>query len=284
MKLLPDDLKLNPTLSEEFDYEKVYKECFVDVTKALKPPPIALGIGYHSYGSQSYLNSTFTYGEISAIIAPQKSKKTFFRRALIASYIGGNANEYFPSLISCRKDDKYVLDFDTEQDNYYAQRSFKGVMDMVGSHYPNYLPFGLKRLTDDQRVEFIDCVVNDPRYKGKIGWISIDGVADLCWNTNDMEKSKVVAQKIQAWGEGCHVCTVIHKTFDKDKGTGHLGTIIQNKAETTVFLKIVDMDVYNSPVEVRQRDARGASFETFYFDLNLNTVTPKECKNEWPEL
>ena len=152
---------------------------------------------------------------------------------------------------------------------------------MVGSNYTNYLPFGLKGLTDDERVLFIDSVINDPRYKGKIGLVCIDGIADLCTNTNDIEKSKVVAQKIMIWNEGCHIIAVIHKTFDKDRATGHLGSFIQKKAETTIFLKITDPEVKNSPVEVKQFDSRGAPFDTFYFDLDLNTVTPKECEYKW---
>ncbi len=173
-----------------------------------------------------------------------------------------------------------ILDFDTEQGTYYAQRSFRGVIDMVGATYENYLPFGLKGLTDDERVLFIDAVINDPRYKGKIGLICIDGIADLCTNTNDIEKSKEVSQKIMQWNEGCHIIAVIHKTFDKDRATGHLGSFIQKKAETTIFLKIMDKEVKNSPVEVKQYDSRGAPFDTFYFDLDLNTVTPKECEND----
>lgn len=277
MSLLPD-IKLNDT--PVFDYAKAYKECFVDLDTPVARPKIVLGIGYHNYKGDNYLNPTFTVDEMSAIIAPQKSKKTFFKRALTASYIGGKAENYFPSIVSKRSGDPFILDFDTEQGKYYAQRAFRGVEEMVGSRYKNYLPFGLKKLTDDERVLFIDAVVNDPRYKGNIGLICIDGIADLCLNTNDIEKSKAVAQKIMQWNEGCHICTVIHKTFDKDRGTGHLGSFIQKKAETTIFLNVTDPEVKNSPVEVRQKDSRGAPFDTFYFDLDENTVIPKECKNE----
>ena len=127
-KLKLEDFNNNES---EFDFDKAYKECFVDVNKEIQAPPIALGIGYHDYKDKSYLNATFTYGEMSAIVAPQKSKKSFFKRAVAASYIGGNANEYFPDIISCREGNKYVLDFDTEQGEYYAQRSFKGVCEML---------------------------------------------------------------------------------------------------------------------------------------------------------
>ena len=277
MKLDISNIKLNESQEQEFDYKATFNKCFVDINKPLERPPIVLGIGYHDYKGVSYLNPTFTKGELSAIIAPQKSKKTFFKRSLIASYIGGSTNHYFPNITTKIEGEPYILDFDTEQGGYYAQRSFKGVSEMVGTQYKNYLPFSLKALTDDERVQFIDAVVNDPKYKGKIGWISIDGIADLCLNTNDIEKSKEIAQKIMTWNEGCHVQVVIHKTFDKDKATGHLGSFLQKKAETTIFLKDTDRETKNSPIEVKQYDSRGAPFDKFYFDLDLNTVIPKEC-------
>lgn len=264
---------------EDFNYDKTYNDCVVDLSEEIPFPPTAMGIGYHSYKGKEYLNPTFTYGEMSAIIAPQKSKKTFFKSSLAASYIGGQASNYFSNIISCREGDKYVLDFDTEQGKYYAQRAFRRVSEMVGHSYNNYLAFGIKNLIDTDRVKFIDGVVNDKRYKGKIGMIFIDGVADLCMNTNDIERSKEVAEKIMSWNNGTHVCCVIHKTFDKDKATGHLGTYIQKKSETTIFLRTVDKDNKNSPIEVKQFDSRGAPFENFYFDLDLETVLPKECKN-----
>lgn len=280
MSLIPK-ISLEKNTKEDFNYSKIYNECIVDLAEVIEQPPTALGIGYHSYKGKQYLNPTFTYGEMSAIIAPQKSKKTFFKSAVASSYIGGQSSHHFPSLVSCRDSERFVLDFDTEQGKYYAQRAFRRVSEMVGSNYKNYLAFGIKRLTDDERVKFITHVVNDPRYKGKIGMIFIDGVADLCSNTNDIEKSKGVAQKIMEWNEGCHVCCVIHKTFDKDKATGHLGSFVQKKAETTIFLRTVDKDNSNSPIEVKQFDSRGAPFEPFHFDLDLETVIPKECKNEW---
>jgi len=278
MSIIPK-ITLSQDSTEGFDYNKTFKNCFIDLNKELSPPPIVLGIGYNDYKGKSHLNPTFTKGEMSAIIAPQKSKKTMFKTALAAGYIGGQTNNYFPSLVSCRKEDLYVFDFDTEQGEYYAQRSFRRVEEMVGSRYERYMAFGLKKLTDEERVLFISAVLNDPRFKGQIGMVFIDGVADLCSNTNDIEKSKIVAQQIMNWNEDCHICCVIHKTFDKDRGTGHLGSFVQKKAETTIFLQTLDRDEKNSPIEVKQYDYRGSPFETFYFDLDLETVIPKECYN-----
>ena len=270
-KLTLADINQEP----EFDYDKMYRECFVDINKTVEHPPTALGIGYHDYKGKTYLNSTFTYGEMSAIIAPKKSKKSFFKRALAACYIGGDAQNYFPSIVTTRNEDKYVLDFDTEQGPFYTSRSFRGVIEMVNQPYSNYLPFGMKGKTDDEMLQFIDITVS--RFKDKIGIVFIDGIADLCFNTNDIEKSKKVMHKIIGWTDyGIHICNVIHKTFEKDKATGHLGTLIQNKSETTIFLNATDKEDFRSPVEVKQRDSRGIPFEKFYFDINEDGI-PKEC-------
>lgn len=263
--------------SEAFDFDKAYNDCFVDVSVIVERPPIALGIGEHEYKGNYYLNPTFTYGEISAIVAPQKSKKSFFKRAIAASYIGGKSSNYFPNIISKRGNiDRYVLDFDTEQGKYYAQRSFVGVCEMVGHNYKNYLPFGIKKLSDKEMLLFIDGVIQ--KYKGKIGMVFIDGIADLCGNPNDINQSNAVINKLKEWNEyGIHICCVIHKTFEKDKAFGHLGTYIQKKCETSIFLNITDAELKNSPVKVYQKDSRGAPFDDFYFNLDLTNLIPREC-------
>ena len=277
MKPLKFDEIINK--DEGFDFDKAYKECFVDINTPVERPPVALGIGNHTYKDNTYLNPTFTYGELSAIVAPQKSKKSFFKRTLAACYIGGQAQSYFPNIISTRTDDRYVLDFDTEQGQYYAQRSFVGVCEMVGTHYKNYLPFGIKKLSDTEMLMFIDGVIE--KYKEKIGMVFIDGIADLCSNPNDINQSNAVINKLKKWTEyGIHICCVIHKTFEKDKAFGHLGTYVQKKCETSIFLSITDASIQNSPVKVYQKDSRGAPFDDFYFDLDLNTLTPKQCEEQ----
>lgn len=72
--------------------------------------------------------------------------------------------------------------------------------------------------------------------------------------------------------EDSHLCGVIHKTTQLDKARGHLGTVEQEKAETTIFMSSTDRTVKNAPIEVRQEDSRGSPF-----DLDLDTLLPREC-------
>lgn len=263
---------------ESFDFWDMFHKTKFDPDKPTPRPPIAMGIGYHTFKGHDYLNPTFTYGEMSTIIAPEKSKKTMFKTALNASFIGGSSKAFFPSLQTTREGKKLVVDIDTEQGDYYAEMSFRRVHEMVGHAYPGYMAFGLKKYTDDERVMFIDKLVE--MYKGEIGWMSIDGIADLCENTNDIEKSKRVAKKMMEWNAtGLHLCGILHKTFDKERGTGHLGSFVAKKSETVIFLRTTDPSQKNSPVEVIQKSSRGAPFDNFYFDLDEDTVIPKECEN-----
>ena len=111
--------------------------------------------------------------------------------------------------------------------------------------------------------------------------VFIDGVADLCFNPNDITQSNAVINKLKEWTSfGIHICCVIHKTFDKDKAFGHLGTYVQKKCETSIFLSVTDAETKNSPVKVTQKDSRGAPFDDFYFDLDLQTLIPKQCEEQ----
>lgn len=271
----------NPEKEPSLDYKKIYKRCLIDLSEELSSPPTALGIGYHDYRGTNYLNNTFSYGEFSAIVAASKSKKTFFKSSLIAAYIGGQTVDYFSNMVSRREGEPFIIDIDTEQGEYYAQRAFRRVADMVGETYNNYLPFGLEELDSKEIVSFIESLLNDPQHKGKIKWMSIDGVADLVDNPNDIGESVAVMKRLKLWRKQnqMHINTVIHKTSTSDKATGHLGSYIQKKAETVILLKdtIEDHNVRNSPIQVDQLYSRGAPFDPFFFRLDNKTL-PYECE------
>lgn len=261
-----EDFKGNDT-EVEFNYEKVYAECFVDLDVVIDRPPCALSIGTYGDGQDIAVH---TYGEFSATVAPSKTKKSYYKSALIASYIGGNANNYFPNIKSHRDQDYYIVDIDTEQGKFYAQTVFRRVATMVGNAYNNYLPFAMRSKTPKERVMFVDALMNDPRYKGKIKFVSIDGIADLIENTNDIVMSAEVSQKVLEWTDiyGVHLHTVIHKLRGVNKPTGHLGSYILKKAETVVFLEHSDEEDVNSDIIVKHKYSRGISFEDFYFNVD----------------
>jgi len=80
MNLDFDQLKTS-SIESEIDFYKLEKSCFVDLSEEIKHPEILLSIGTHEYKGTHYPTPILTSGELSAIIATSKSKKTFLKSA-----------------------------------------------------------------------------------------------------------------------------------------------------------------------------------------------------------
>ena len=269
-KLNIEDFNNAEPEQKKFDYKKIFDDCFVNLDLIIERPPTAISIGKYKYNNNIYDNSVYTFGEFSATVAPSKTKKSFYKSALIASFIGGNAKDYFPNIKTHRDNECYIVDIDTEQGKFYAQTVFRRVQLMTGIKYINYLPFAMRSKSPEERVMFVDALLEDEKYKGKIKFISIDGIADLVENTNDIIMSANIAQKVMTWTDdyNAHIHTIIHKLIGVNKPTGHLGSYILKKAETVVFLEKEDEQNNNSNIIVKHKYSRGRSFNDFAFNVN----------------
>lgn len=275
--------KTTPELSV-FDFEKIFNECLVDLDVIIDAPPIALSIGQYEFNGKFYDNHVYTLGEFSATVAPSKTKKSFFKSALISAFIGGQSTVYFPNIKTHRKsNDDIIIDIDTEQGKFYAQRVFRRVQLMTGVRYPNYFPFAMRSKTPEERVEFVDRLLQDPRFKNKVKFISIDGIADLVENTNDIVMSSAIASKVLKWTDeqGIHLHTVIHKLQNAEKPTGHLGSYILKKAESVVFLEQDEED--KEVINVTHSYARGMKFDDFSFSVNKQGLPYEVEKSFMPK-
>tara|TARA_R110000824_G_scaffold235212_2_gene423924 strand:+ start:127 stop:954 length:828 start_codon:yes stop_codon:yes gene_type:complete len=223
----------------EFDYSKMLSDSFVDVTEKIQQPPIALSIGTHQYKGKTFNNAFGTYGNFSVVAGASKARKSFFKSLAVASYIGGNSTYYAPDLKTHRATDKYVLDFDTEQSEYHSQRCFKRVTEMVGSNWENYKPFSLRKYTHKERLQFVEWCLMESDFKDNIGLVSIDGLADLVADVNDLTACNNLVQKLLTWTDVsmCHLMGVIHTNFGSSKPTGHLGSSLMKKAESVCMLE-----------------------------------------------
>lgn len=278
------DINFDEILSENdpnsdlgFDIKSLEAECYVDLSEEITPPETLLSIGEHTYMGKTYPTSICTAGESSAIIAESKKKKSYIKSALIACFIGGNTNQYFPNIKSHRTEDFTILDFDTEQGKYYAQRTFRRVGYMVGNNYPYYKCYITRHLTSIQRLKLIDyCLENQKTlYDKPIKLVSIDGIADLVENTNDLVMSKEASDYVNKWTyeHNIHILTVIHKSGQTGKPLGHLGTFILKKSETVLELNQNE----DGSINVSNPYSRGYRAEDFDFDVNIDGL-PYEVK------
>ena len=264
-----EDIEISPF--DDLWFAREYERAYIPLDKPLPPPETLISIGEHQFKGNCYPTTVMTAGSFSVIAAPSKSKKTLFKTQLCATYIGGNASYRFPNIHSHRREDYYILDFDTEQSEYYAQRTFKSVADIVGTIYPQYLTFKICHLSAEERVAFIEKVLE--RFKGKVKLVFIDGIADLMNDVNNLEWSNQIVHKLIKWADDykIHICTIIHVAYGVTKATGHLGSAVTKKAETVFLLKVDDND--KNIVEVLPQYTRGYPFDSFKFIVDSNDFT-----------
>jgi hypothetical protein len=236
-----EEIKINEQqliFPEAVDFKSMFKEALVDPAEEIKPQPIALSIGYTDYRGTNYPTPFGSYGDFSCIVGASKSKKTFFKSMIEASYIGGQSNLFCPSIKGHDSKDKFVISFDTEQSTFHTQRVQRRVLEMVGSSYDMYKTFSLRQFAPKERFEFIDWVVFESEFKDNIGLMSIDGFVDLVTDFNSLEQATGLTEKLLQWtAKGMMHCTgILHKNFGTSKPVGHVGSSVLKKAETVVFI------------------------------------------------
>lgn len=221
------------------NYQNIYKQAFIDVTKTIEYPPVAISIGTHTTRGKSYPIPFGTYGNFSCIQGASKSKKTFLKSLLLASFIGGQTTNYTKRIKSHRDSEVFIIDCDTEQSTYHAQNAFKRVMRLVGvDSYEYYKPFALRPYEPKERLQFLDWLFYESELKDNIGLVSIDGLADLLNDFNDIKESQNVIQKVMKWtyDKQFHLTTILHSNFGTNKAVGHVGSFMLKKAETVCLV------------------------------------------------
>ena len=273
MKLDIEQIRKNLNGAEDINYSELQKTSFVDVTARIERQPIALSFGTYDFKGNAYSIPFGSYGDFSCIVGASKSMKTFLKSAMIACYIGGQAQNYFPDMLGHETEGKYILDFDTEQSLFHTQRVSKRICEMVGSNSEYYKPYTLRANEAKHRLQFIEWMIMESEFKNKIGLVSIDGSADLLDNVNDLDVSNQVVQKLMTWTKesNCHLITILHRNHGSMKPTGHLGSAILKKAETVAF---VEKD--GNDVKVTPEYTRNYPFEEFTFRLNKNFLPVQE--------
>jgi hypothetical protein len=253
-------------MEEVIDFRKMERDAFVDLRKDVKPPPIALSMGEYTMGQQQYEIPFATYGNFSCLIGQSKSMKTFFKSALVAAYIGGKANNYFPNMKGHDTAGKFVIDIDTEQSLWHTQHVARRTTQMVGAIPDFYKPYSTRRWDAKTRFQFLEWICMESDFKDNLGLVIVDGAADITDSVNDLDTANKIVQGMLTWTElrKCHLSTVLHMNWGSDKATGHLGSAIMKKSETVAGVQKDDFNV----VTVTPNYCRNRSFDKFQFRLN----------------
>ena len=209
------------------DYENIWKKSLIHVTDEFALPPVVLQAGEAIIG---------TLGNFSVSTGKAKAKKTFNVSAIVAAaLVNGQVLEYKASFPESKRT---ILYFDTEQSPYHCQLVMQRILRLAGlpiDREPEYLRFShLRAIADpNERREIIRyAIYNTPN----LGLVVIDGIRDLMFDINNStEATKLVGDLMQWTSEqNIHIQTVLHLNKGDDNARGHIGTELNNKAETVL--------------------------------------------------
>ena len=235
-------------------------ESEIDFSEELAPPPVCLEV---VQGSTSAIIGT--RGNFSLVIGKAKSRKTFFITIALAAAINSD-----PVLGIFRgslpADKSNVLYFDTEQGKYHVQKAARRVLRLSGNHTPdNFRAYGLRKYNPQERLQIIDTAINNVQ---GVGLVVIDGVRDLVSSINDEELATMLASKLLKWTEEkeLHIVCVLHQNKGDNNARGHLGTELQNKAETVLS---ITKDKESGDMSIVEAEyCREREFEPFAFEID----------------
>ena len=214
-------------------------------------------------------------GNISAICGEAKSKKTFLASALVASAMAIPLDR-INNFKNVDKDmNLNVLWIDTEQGERHVRRVVDRISEMTGAKMgglvsePRLMTLSLRELDPMDRYVIMTEAIK--RYPFDL--IVIDGIADLQRNTNDLEQSDALVGALMtiSTNTNTHILCVLHTNPGSDKARGHLGSSLQRKAETVIF---VHRNGECSVVE--PQFCRNEPFERFAFAVNDEGI-PEIC-------
>jgi hypothetical protein len=166
-----------------------------------------------------------------------------------------------------------VLYIDTEQSKYHCQKVMKRILQLAGlqtdQECPNLIFVALREQSPEMRRTIIDYML----YKMKgIGLVVIDGIRDLMYDINNPTESTQIINMLMQWSSqyNLHIHTVLHLNKGDDNTRGHIGTELNNKAETV--LQITKSQTDPNISEVKAMHIRDKEFEPFAFHINADSL------------
>ena len=214
-------------------------------------------------------------GNLSAICGEAKSKKTFLASALVASAMAVPFKRINNFKNVDNNADINVLWVDTEQGERHVRKVVERITRMTGAALggakcePRLTTLALRELSPSKRKGMLYTAMRLLHYD----IVVIDGIADLQRNTNDLEESDALVTELMALStrDNTHILCILHTNPGSDKARGHLGSSLQRKAETVIFVhRAGDVSI------VEPQFCRNEPFERFAFRVNEEGI-PEVC-------
>lgn len=255
-----------PMTKDEF--RVIWQSIHLKVTDEYTVPPETLRVNGSTIG---------TLGNFSASTGKAKSKKTFNVSAIVAAALTNH--EVLCYSASFPQDKRKILYIDTEQSKFHCQKVMKRILRLAelptNADCPNLLFVAMRELSPEKRRTVIDYMLSN--IEG-IGLVVIDGIRDLMYDINNPTESTEIINLLMRWSSSynLHIHTVLHLNKGDDNTRGHIGTELNNKAETVLQVTKCQTDANIS--EVKAMHIRDKDFEPFAFRIN-ETALPEVVKD-----
>ncbi len=249
---------------DKYNASDFLKESEVKIEDNIQKPPICLSIIEN--GNESVLG---TLGNFSLVIGKAKSRKSFFISiALAACLKNGIVLDKLKGNLAGNNNE--ILYFDTEQGKYHVYQALNRVCRLSNIFKPTKLKvYGLRKYTPEERMLLIESAIYST---DNLGFVVIDGIRDLINSINDEGQATMIATKLLKWTEerNIHILCVLHMNKGDSNARGHLGTDLQNKAESVLSIKKDDKQKEYSIVE--EEYCRDKDFKPFAFSINADNL------------
>ena len=250
-------------------------ESTISVTSTYEHSPVVLMVDDTVIG---------TLGNFSASIGKAKSKKTFNVSAIVASALSGSTVLHYRSMFPENK--RKILYIDTEQGRYHCQQVLKRILRLADlpeyKNPDNLIMLALRKFSPKLRLAIVEQAIGTIP---DLGLVIIDGIRDFLYDINSSSESTDIISKFMQWTDDrqIHIHTVLHQNKNDEHARGHIGTELNNKAETVMQVEVDKMDRTVSVVEAIH--IRDREFEPFAFRINdevlpelLDSYQPQEKK------
>ena len=238
--------KTDETIPSREELAVFIEEAAVSVTNNYEEAPAVLMVDDAVIG---------TLGNFSASIGKAKSKKTFNVSAIAASALSGRTVLRYRSMFPENK--RKILYIDTEQGRHHCQQVLKRILrlaEMPDDMVPeNLIMLSLRKFAPRVRLLIVEEAIGTTP---DLGLVIIDGirdflydinsssesteVRDFLYDINSSSESTEVISKFMQWTDDkqIHIHTVLHQNKNDEHARGHIGTELNNKAETILQVEV----------------------------------------------
>ena len=130
-----------------------------------------------------------------------------------------------------------ILYIDTEQSQNHCMIVMHRIMKLAelptNEDCDRFYFLSLRKFNPKERLAIIDDAIS--QIEG-LGFVVIDGIRDLVYDINSPSEATCVISKLMQWTDEyqIHLHTILHQNKSDENARGHIGTEINNKAETII--------------------------------------------------